>query len=412
MTIKITTLDNGLRVATNSFSGVETAALGVWVGVGARNEPENINGISHVLEHMAFKGTEKRNAKDIAEAVENVGGHLNAYTSRENTAYYARVLKQDVPLALDIIGDILTNSTFDESELSREKGVIVQEIGQSLDTPDDIIFDYFQETAFKEQSLGRPILGSVAHVESFTPHQLNNYLKTNYKTQRMVLSASGNVDHDEVVDLANKHFASFEKESSLYKEKAAYSGGDFRQDRDLEQAHIILGFEGVANTSDDFQKAIVLSTLLGGGMSSRLFQEVREKRGLVYSIYSYNASYSDTGLFAIYAGTSPEKVDELVPVVLTELENVSKNIELSELNRAKAQLKAGTLMGLESTSSKCEQLAQHMLVFGRPISFQEIIEKIDAVNIDDLQFFAKKLFGQKKSFSLLAPLEKINHFHV
>ncbi|MGH6961069.1 MAG: M16 family metallopeptidase, partial [Dongiaceae bacterium] len=378
--VRVTRLDNGLTVASDAMSGVDTAALGVWVGVGTRHEPKAINGVAHLLEHMAFKGTERRTARDIAVEIEAVGGHLNAYTSRENTAYYARVLAEDVPLALDIVADILQHSTFDDTELARERAVVLQEIGQAEDTPDDIIFDRFQETAYPDQAIGRPVLGTADIVGVMPRETICDYMRSHYSGERLVLSAAGRVDHDRLVELAAGAFKSLPTAAGESAEPARYVGGDFREQRDLEQVHLVLGFAGVGYDDPDYYAATVYSTLLGGGMSSRLFQEIREKRGLVYSIYSFASPYSDGGLFGVYAGTGADEVRELVPVLCDELVKVADTLDETELRRARAQLKAGILMGRESSGSRSEQLAQQLLIYGRPIPMDEIVARVEAVD--------------------------------
>ena len=307
MGIRISTLANGLRVATDPMDSVETASVGVWIEAGSRYETATICGVSHFLEHMVFKGTRRRDARAIAEEIEAVGGHLNAHTSREYTAFYAKVLKEDVPLAVDIIADILQDATLDDGELGRERTVILQEIMQAQDTPDDIIFDRFQETAFPEQALGRPVLGSPELISAMTREVLASYMRVHYGAPRMVLAAAGRVDHDELVALAEATFDRLPATIEGLREPARYQGGDFREERDLEQVHLVLGFQGVGYRDPDFYPVSVLSTLLGGGMSSRLFQEAREKRGLVYSIYTFPTSYTDSGVFGIYAGTGEKR---------------------------------------------------------------------------------------------------------
>ena len=392
MTPKVTTLDNGLRVISEEIPYLETASVGVWVDAGARCERPEINGISHLLEHMAFKGTQIRSARDIAEEIEAVGGHLNAYTSREQTAYFAKVLKDDTPLALDILADILQNPTFDEDELEREQTVVVQEIGQAQDTPDDIIFDYFQDIAFPDQPLGRPVLGTSENVQSFTRDNLSAYMDQHYTPGRMVVSAAGNVDHDQLVELTNKTFLRSTSTVDNANEEANYVGGHLYQSRDLEQVHLLIGFNGLAYKDQDYYALQVFSTLLGGGMSSRLFQKVREERGLAYSIYSFSTSYVDSGLFGIYAGTSADSTCELIETVCNELLDVVENIGATETARARAQLKSGLLMSLESTSARSEQLARQLLLFGRPISNAEVIEKIDSADPSKLSAVAERIF--------------------
>ncbi|PPR19073.1 MAG: putative zinc protease [Alphaproteobacteria bacterium MarineAlpha9_Bin7] len=392
MTPKVTTLDNGLRVISEEIPYLETASVGVWVDAGARCEQPETNGISHLLEHMAFKGTQIRSARDIAEEIEAVGGHLNAYTSREQTAYFAKVLKEDTPLALDILADILQNPAFDKDELEREQTVVVQEIGQAHDTPDDIIFDYFQDIAFPDQPLGRPVLGTSENVQSFTRDNLSAYMDQHYTPGRMVVSAAGNVDHDQLVELTNKTFLRSTSTVDNSNEEANYVGGHFYQSRDLEQVHLLIGFNGLAYKDQDYYALQVFSTLLGGGMSSRLFQKVREERGLAYSIYSFSTSYVDSGLFGIYAGTSAESTCELIETVCNELLDVVENIGATETARARAQLKSGLLMSLESTSARSEQLARQLLLFGRPISNAEVIEKIESADPPKLSAVAERIF--------------------
>jgi len=388
---QVTTLDNGLRVISEEMPSLETASVGVWVNAGARCEQPETNGISHLLEHMAFKGTHLRSAREIAEQIEAVGGHLNAYTSREQTAYFAKVLKEDLPLAINILADILQNPTFDAEELRREQTVVIQEIGQSQDTPDDIVFDYFQDVAFPDQPLGRPILGSSENVSSFTRETLSTYMDKHYTPSHMVVSAAGNINHDQFVELTNQTFLSSTTENTSTFETARYVGGSVYQQRDLEQVHLLLGFNGLAYEDTDYYALQVFSTLLGGGMSSRLFQKVREERGLAYSIYSFSTSYVDGGLFGIYAGTSADSTSELIDTVCDELLAATETIGENETRRARAQLKSGLLMSLESTSARSEQLARQLLLFGRPLSNAEVIGKIDSADPKTLSAIARRL---------------------
>ena len=377
---RLTTLDNGMRVITQDMPALETASVGVWVDAGARSESPELNGISHLLEHMAFKGTKRRDARAIAEEIEAVGGHLNAYTSREHTAYFAKILREDVPLAIDLLADILCNSEFRDDELERERAVVIQEIGQADDTPDDVGFDYFQETAYPDQPLGRPVLGAADGVAALTRDALRGYLGRHYTADRMVLSAAGRLDHDAVVALAASAFDGLATEPAPPFDRARYEGGDNRRSRDLEQVHLLMGFDGVAYGDDDFYPMQLLSTLLGGGMSSRLFQEVREKRGLAYSVFSFASSYMDGGLFAVYAGSGEAESAELVEVVCDQIRDVAERVGEDEVARARAQIKAGLLMSLESSSARSEQLARQMLIFGRYVPTAEIVEKIEAVD--------------------------------
>ena len=380
MNARVSTLANGLRVATDLIDTVDTVSLGIWVDVGTRHEPAAINGAAHFLEHMAFKGTERRSARAIAEEIEAVGGHLNAYTSRESTAYYAKVLKEDFPLALDILADILQHSTFDPEELERERGVILQEIGQANDTPDDIIFDHFQECAYPDQAMGRPVLGRPEIIRELRREAVISYLRDHYGARRMVVAAAGNLQHEQLVDLAEKLLSTLPAERSVTTEPARYAGGDRRENRDLEQLHLVVGFPGVVIGDPDYYAASVLSTAFGGGMSSRLFQKIREERGLVYTIQSFVHGYRDSGLFGIYAGTGEAEAAELVPALCDEAIKLRNGLTTIELNRAKAQMKAGLLMSLESTSARCEQLAQHLLIHGTPFDPTDAVRRIEAVD--------------------------------
>jgi predicted Zn-dependent peptidase len=410
MNVQTTTLANGLRVISDTMDSVETVSVGVWIDVGARHEHLDVNGISHLLEHMAFKGTRRRSARDIAEEIETVGGHLNAYTSRENTAYYAKVLKEDLPLAVDILADILQNATMDPEELERERAVIVQEILQTNDTPDDIIFDHFQETAFPDQALGRSVLGAAERIQNLPRDTIIDFMRNNYNAPRMVLSAAGKLDHDDLVKLAERAFDGLPGNDPVPWETAKYVGGDFRASRDIEQAHVVLGFEGLPYETPEFYAASIFANLFGGGMSSRLFQEVREKRGLVYSIYSFVSCYHDSGIFGIYAGTGENEAKELMPVICEEIRKSCDGIDDAEVNRARAQLKSATLMSLESTSARCEQLARQMMIFKRPLPIEEVVEKIEAVSITDVETVARTLTGGTPTFAALGRIAKIDGF--
>ncbi len=405
--VRLTRLPSGLLVVTETMDRVETVSFGAYVASGTRNETEAENGASHFLEHMAFKGTERRTAAQIAEEIENVGGHINAYTAREQTAYYVKLLKEDLALGADIIGDILTHSAFAPEELERERGVILQEIGQANDTPDDIIFDHFQSTAYPDQPMGRPTLGSEDGIKAMQRSALVGYMKTHYAAQNVVVAAAGNLQHDTVVDLVKAHFADLPNEAPPASTPGRYTGGEYREARDLDQVHVVLGFPSVPYGDRDYYPALLLSTLLGGGMSSRLFQEIREKRGLVYSIYSFTAPFMDSGLFGIYAGTGEDEAKELVPVTLQELRLVQDQVGADELHRARAQVKASLLMSLESTGSRCEQLARQMQVFGRLIPTAETVAKLNAVTIEDVQRAARRIFRAAPTLAALGPADNI-----
>ena len=403
--VRVSTLESGMRVASQHMPGLETVSLGVWVNAGARNESADVNGVSHLLEHMAFKGTRRRDAFAIAAEIEAVGGHINAYTSREHTAYYAKTLKEDLPLAVDLLGDILLNSTFADEELAREKDVVIQEIGQANDTPDDIVFDHFQEAAYPGQSIGRPVLGSTERISELDRGALKAYLGSRYTAPQTVLAAAGRLDHDRLVALAEEAFGAMPRAPAPAVDEARYRGGESRVARALEQAHLVLGVEGVAYEDAAFPDLQVLSNLLGGGMSSRLFQEVREKRGLAYSIFSFATSYVDGGLFGVYAGTGPDECGTLVSVISDQLRAAADRIDDDELGRAKAQLRAGVLMSLESPFSRCEQIARQMLIYGEPKDVGETVRRIDAVDARAVrECMARLLAGGRPTVAALGPL--------
>jgi len=405
--VAITTLPSGLTVLTERMDRVETVSFGAYIGAGTRHEMAAENGVAHFLEHMAFKGTASRSAMDIAEAVENVGGHINAYTSREQTAYYVKLLKEDLGLGVDIIGDILCHSSFEPEELERERGVILQEIGQANDTPDDIVFDHFQSAAYPSQPMGRPVLGTEAIIRGLKRDALPGFMGAHYTPPNMVVAACGNLAHDQVVELVDRHFRDLPQAELHAPMPADYMGGEYRETRELDQAHIVLGFESPGYGEPDYYPAMLLSTLLGGGMSSRLFQEIREKRGLVYSIYSFTAPARDGGLFGIYAGTGESEAAELMPVTLEELAKVQREVGEAELNRARAQLKAGLLMSLESTGSRCEQLARQWQIFGRIIPAAETVRKIEAVTREDICKVAARIFRTRPTLATIGPVAQV-----
>ncbi len=396
MSVEVTNLSSGLAVVTDTMPHLETASLGVWVACGSRDERPDEHGISHLLEHMAFKGTKRRTARQIAEEIEAVGGDLNAATGVESTAYYARVLRADVPLALDVLSDILSEPTFDPDELAREKNVIVQEIGACEDTPDDLVFDYLQSTAFPDQAVGRSILGTRTTVRSFDGRRLRAYLARNYRAPRMVVAAAGAVEHAEVVRDVEWRFASFAGPAGPAPDPARFRGGARIEARDLEQAHIALALEGVSHRDPSLYSLQVFTNVLGGGMSSRLFQEVREIRGLCYSIYAFHAPYADTGLFGLYAGTDARDAPELMQVVVGEITAAAETIDETEVARAKAQMKAGLLMALESSGSRAEQLARQMIVYGRPIPLEEIVTRIESVTVESARAAGRQLVARSR----------------
>ena len=410
--IEMRTLSNGLRVVADPMPVIQTATIGVWVNVGARHEPHDLHGISHLLEHMAFKGTNSRSARDIAESIEAVGGYLNAFTSREQTAYYARVLKADIPLAVDLLADILGQSTFDAQELAREQEVIVQEIGEALDAPDDLVFDHLQEAAYAGQILGRTILGTPDSVRAIGSDTLRAYLTNHYGAGEMVLVGSGAIEPQAFFDLAEKHFGRWHSGVANGHAPAEFKAGEKREIRELEQAHLALAFDGVSYDHPDSYTSQVYATVLGGGMSSRLFQEAREKRGLCYSIFSYAGSMIDGGSLGVYAGTSPKDANALISVVAEQMHALGQNATEAEAARARAQLKAGLLMGLESPSQRAEQIARQILIFGRAIPIPEMIAKVDAVDADRVRHFARQVTQKSKpAFAALGPVAKLDRFN-
>jgi len=388
MSLQSCTLPNGLRIVTEHMPALESAAIGLWVEAGARHERAAENGIAHFLEHMAFKGTQSRSALEIAQAIENVGGYINAYTGREMTAYYTRVLGGDVALALDVLGDILCDSVFAPEDIEMERGVILQEIGQVLDTPDDVIFDWLQAKAWPRQAMGRAILGTARRVQSFTRADFQGFVQRHYTPQRLILSAAGAVDHDRIVQQAERLFGSLPAGGVRKRQGARFGGGEHRVDKDLEQAHFALGFESPHYHHPDLYTAQTYALALGGGMSSRLFQEVREKRGLCYSVFAHAEAYTDTGMTTIYAGTAGAQVAELATIVIDVMKQAASDLEAEEIARARAQLKAGLLMGLESPLSRATRQARTMSIWGQVPPPAEIAARIDAVSDKDVRHFA------------------------
>ncbi|MAY88682.1 MAG: peptidase M16 [Pseudooceanicola sp.] len=391
MTVQQDQLANGFRIVSEHMPGLQSASIGIWVAAGGRNERLEQNGIAHFLEHMAFKGTERRTSLQIAEAIEDVGGYINAYTSREVTAYYARVLENDVPLALDVIGDIVLNPVFAPEEIEVERGVILQEIGQARDTPDDVIFDWLQAESYHDQPLGRTILGPAERVGAFSRADLAGFVAEHYGPGQMILAAAGAVDHDALVAAAEKMFGHLSPVVQATVEPARFTGGEVREVKQLEQAHFALALESPGYRDDAFYTAQIYSSVLGGGMSSRLFQEIRENRGLCYSIFAQTGAYADTGVTTIYAGTSGAQVSELAGITIDEMKRAATDVSAQEVARARAQMKAGMLMGLESPSNRAERLARLVQIWDEVPSLERTIQKIDAVTTGDVREFAAEL---------------------
>ena len=407
MTVQTEKLENGFRIVTEHMPGLRSASIGVWVDAGGRHERPEQNGIAHFLEHMAFKGTTSKSALQIAETIENVGGDINAYTSKEITAYYVKLLADDLPYGIDILTDILQNSTFAEDELNRERGVIIQEIGMYLDTPDDMIFDYWQDKAYPNQPMGRSILGETDIIKNITREQVKDFMYSHYSPKKMVISAAGKIDHSAFVEDIKKVCTNLPNGSNNDRIKAKYNSGEYREEKKLEQIHLLLGFEGIDYHNDDYYSLLVYSSLLGGGMSSRLFQEIREKRGLVYGISSFSSSYTDTGIFGIYCGTGEKQITELVPVLCEQLNTSPSNITEQEIIRGKAQLKASLMMGRESAFRRCESAARQLLVYNRVIEPSEILKKIENVNADSVKTIAKLIVSRPLTISSIGPIKKL-----
>jgi predicted Zn-dependent peptidase len=411
MTVKITELDNGLRIATDAMPDAESVVVGAWVGVGTRHEPWNANGVAHLVEHMMFKGTKTRSSYAISSAIENKGGDMNAHTSREETAYYARVLPEEAETALDIVADMLRHSVFAPKELDRERQVIIQEIGRDLDSPEDYAYDQMHRLALPDQKIGRSILGTVRVIEKLPRAAIVDYVSRYYVASNMVVVASGKVDHEKFVELVKKRFAGLKRGKKPIAEKARVASGAKLMSKDIEQVHLILGFAGPgyqARTS--YYPTQILSLILGGGSSSRLFQKVREKRGLVYTVNAAHIGFRDAGIFQIYAGTDPKRLRELVPVICNELHDVRKNVTRGELSRVKAQIRADLLMGRENVMRRAEIVGHQILAFGKPVGSKKILERFNAVTAVDVQNAAKKIFAQKPIVAALGPLEELEDY--
>jgi predicted Zn-dependent peptidase len=403
-TERLHTLPNGFRIVTEAMPGLQSASIGLWVEAGGRHETPQQNGIAHFLEHMAFKGTRRRSALRIAEEIEDVGGYINAYTSREMTAYYARVLSGDVVMALDVIADIVLNPVFRKADIETERHVILQEIGQALDTPDDIIFDWLHEVSYPDQPFGRTILGPEERVAAFKKADLQDFTGQHYGPDQMILSAAGGVDHDAIVAAADRIFGHLKPVGSAIIQPARFVGGERREVKDLEQVHFALSFEGPGYRDDKVYTSQVYSTAMGGGMSSRLFQKIREDRGLCYSIYAQSSAYEDTGQVTIYAGTSSAEIGDLTQLTLDELKRAADDMTDAEVARARAQLRAGLLMGLESPSSRAERNARLLSIWGRVPAVSEAVAKIDAVDTAAVRAYAADLTAARSAMALYGPV--------
>jgi predicted Zn-dependent peptidase len=403
--IDITRLANGLTVATERMPEIPTATLGVWVGAGSRNEEPHEHGLSHLIEHMAFKGTALRSARKIAEDIENVGGDINAATSVEYTSYTARVLGENVDVALDVVGDILTNSVFDDVELAREKGVILQEYAAVEDDPDDLIYDAFMETAFGAQAIGRPILGRPETVDSFDAGLIRTFMQREYAPNRMVFAAAGDVEHAEIVAAAERFFGAMPRIEPREGAAARYTGGERRIPRKLEQANIVFGLPGLSFKEPGYYATHLFAHVLGGGLTSRLWHEVRETRGLAYSIDAFHWPFSDCGLFGIGAGTSGGDVAELMDVTLDCTRRAIADLDQVEVSRAKAQVKVALLTALETPGGRIERIARQLLSWGRVVTSEEVVAKVDAVSVDDVRAAGRRLLDGPPTLAAIGPIK-------
>ena len=393
---QLTQLPSGLRVVSANMAAAESVSIGFWVSAGARDEQAHEHGIAHMLEHMAFKGTAGRSAADIAREVEDKGGYINAHTSREETAYYLRLMAEDLSFGVDLLADILINSTFPEEEIDREKGVIIQEIGQALDTPDDVVFDLFQQIGHPNNPMGRPILGTVDSVSSFSQADLFGFQARHYSASSIIISAAGQVDHDALVKLVEAAFSGLPTSAKTAPRDLPIwpSSASKRREvmmRDLEQAHLVIGLPGMSFADKDRMALSAMGILYGGGMSSRLFQEAREKRGLCYSVFAFGQSFSDSGVMAIYAGTSQDDVDEMIKLTGQELVDIADNASVEETTRAVAQMRAGLRMQQESVANVGEAMARQMMIYGELKSPSYWLEEINAITNEDIKRVAGRL---------------------
>lgn len=403
MTQQLTVLDNGLRVVSQAMPGLETAALGLYVDTGSRFEQPKENGVAHLFEHMVFKGTARRSAVQIAEEIEAVGGHLNAYTSRDQTAFYARVLGADVSLGLDMVADLVTGPRFDPADLHKERDVVLQELGQALDTPDDLVFDHLNAVAYPAQALGRTILGTEETINGLASADMHAWQSRHYAAGSIVLAAAGKIDHAQLVNDAATHLGGLPQGQRPAPDIAHYGGGEYRDVRDLEQVQVAIALPGAAYADDDYYAQMLFATALGGGSSSRLFQTVREEHGLVYSIGASLAPYADTGLMTLYLATGPETARAALDLSLDCWRRVVDDLSAAELARAKAQAKAGMFMSLESCAALAESMGRQHLIFNRDIPTQEIVDKIDACTRDDVTRSAARLLAAPLSLAIVGP---------
>jgi predicted Zn-dependent peptidase len=391
-----TILPSGATIVTEAMSEVRSISIGLWFDVGSRDEPDEIAGTSHFLEHLLFKGTPTRSAKDIADAFDAVGGDVNAFTGKEYTCYYARVLDEDLAMAFDVLSDMVTNSTLDEAELESERKVILEEIAMHEDAPDELVHDLFYRAMWDGHPLGRPVLGFNESVGSVTRDQLQTYWQERYSAPNLVVAAAGHLDHERIVDLVATRFSGARERRKTLRAGIAPrpTKGVNVHRRPTEQAHIVMGTQGLHRSHDDRHALSALDTVLGGGMSSRLFQEVREKRGLAYAVYSYSSMFADTGTFAVYAGTTPQNADTVMDIIAGELAAVAEDgITPAELERAKGHLRGALVLSSEDPGSRMNRLGRQQLGLGEIIPLDELIARFEALEIEQLKRVAKEILG-------------------
>jgi len=403
---EIITLPNGVRIVADPMPGLLSASVGVWFRAGAIDETTQEQGIAHLLEHMAFKGTSTRTAKQIAEEIENIGGYLNASTGYSRTGYYARVLSKDVGTALEILADILTDPLFDAGELDKERQVVIQEIGEAADIPDDAVMDMLQRLSYGDNALGRPILGTVDSVASHARDRLSAFMAKHYAPRDLVIAASGGIDAGAFAKLAETHFGARKPvERAPRGRNPAYRGGVDHDSRDIEQTHVALAFPGAAVRDDDYFATRIFAEALGGGMSSRIFQSVREERGLAYSVYSFTDSYDDVGSIGAYVGSDSENAAEAVELIRKEIAAMAESTTRKEIDRARAMLKSTLLMGLESPATRADTAAWQLFSHGRLVPAEEIAERLDAVSVDQVRSVAAKALAGAPSLAIVGPAD-------
>ncbi len=374
-------LPNGLTIAVEPMDGVETLAVGLYADVGSRSEPEGLTGLAHMVEHMVFKGAGSRDAKAIAEAVEDRGGSLNAWTSRDQTVFHARLLSGDLALGMDLIADLVRAPRFDAGDLVREKQVVLAELGEARDTPDDIVFDHLSTVAFPDQPLGRPVLGDEASIDAIDVPALRSWLENQFRPERLLVAAAGKIDEDALLRLVEARFGDLDQRGLPGTAPANFVGGAFSDVRDFDQTHLAFGFPAPAITSDATFAMSLFAAAAGGGMSSRLFQELRENRGLAYSVYAFAQAWADTGMLGIYCAAQRGQGAAALALARDVLARTVETLDEAELARAKAQAKAGLLMGLESVAARCDHLARQIQVYGRIVTHSETVAQLDAVSV-------------------------------